>query len=156
MVNRKKLKVFVYSILIVYIVAIIGGGFTSKSTNSEWYQSIRPSITPPNYVFSIVWNILFILIACSMYFSWINAKNIKIKKNIAFLFGINFVLNILWSVFYFGMRNPFLAFFGLIFLWASILFLIIGLYKISKKASYLLMPYILWVSFAGILNYLSI
>lgn len=156
MLKRINWKVFISSAIIVFLVATIGGVFTSQSTNSEWYESIKPSITPPNYVFPIVWNFLFILIIFSVYFSWMSSRKIQDKRRIALLFGINFFLNILWSVFYFGMRNPFFAFIELIFLWASILLLILGIHRISRKASYLLIPYFLWVSFAGILNYLSI
>jgi len=156
MFKRVNWKVFIVCVLVVYSVALIGSIFTSQSTNSSWYDSIKPAITPPNYVFPIAWNILFILIIFSLYFSWTEAKKIKEKKKIIILFGINFILNILWSVFYFGMRNPSLAFIEIIFLWASILLLVLGIYKTSKKASMLLLPYLLWVSFAGVLNYLSI
>ena len=148
-------KILISSLLIVYAVAFIGSIFTSQNTDSEWYQSIKPDITPPNWVFPIVWNILFFLIALSLYFAWINAKNPQ-KKKIALVFGINFILNILWSVFYFGMQNPLIAFIEIIFVLISILSMIFTTYKINKTSSYLLIPYLLWVGFASVLNYLSI
>jgi len=147
-------KTLILSLIIVFAAAFIGSIFTSSQTDSDWYNGIRPKITPPNWVFPVVWNILFFLIALSLYFAWVSSK--RNKKKVALLFGINFLLNILWSVFYFGMKNPALAFFDLILLWASIVTLIIFLHKINKKSSYLLIPYFAWVSFAGILNYLSI
>lgn len=149
-------KVFIVSLIIVYLCAFIGSIFTSTNVDSEWYNSVRSSLTPPNWVFPVVWNILFFLISLSIYFSWTCAKNEKIKKKIILFFGINLILNILWSVFYFGMKNPLFGFFDLILIWISILGLILFTYKISKTASYLLIPYFLWVSFAGILNYLSL
>ena len=94
-------KILIICFIIVYLVAFIGSIFTSSAVNSQWYSSIKPSITPPNYVFPIVWNILFFLIAFSLYLAWINSKNKKIKTKVAWAFGVNFILNIFWSVFYF-------------------------------------------------------
>lgn len=148
-------KVLIICLVIVYLVAIVGSLFTSPVTDSSWYESIKPSITPPNFVFPIVWNILFFLIALSLYFSWINIKKKEDKNKILWIFGINFILNILWSVLYFGLKNPLLAFFELIFLLASIVLMIIITYRIKKLSAYLLIPYGIWVSFAGVLNYLS-
>ncbi len=149
-------KVLVFSFLIVFAVAFIGSLFTSSNTDTEWYNSIKPEITPPNWVFPVVWNILFILIAVALYFSWINSKNKKDKKKIIAVFGINFILNIFWSILYFGLKNPFVAFIEIFFLWASIMFMIYASYRINKLAGYLLIPYLLWVSFAVILNYLTV
>ena len=147
-------KVLVFSLLIVYLIAFLGSLFTSPSIDSGWYDTVRPSITPPNFVFPIVWNILFFLIALSLYFAWTSSD--KIDRKIIFLvFGINLFLNLLWSFLYFGIQNPLLAFFELIFLWISILIMIFATYRINKVSSYLLWPYFVWVSFAGILNYLS-
>ena len=154
MKKRINWKVLISSLIIVYLVAFIGSLFTAPVTDSEWYDSIRPEITPPNWVFPIVWNILFFLIAISLYISWVNAKKME-KKKVALVFGINFILNILWSVFYFGLKNPASAFYILILLWFSILTMIFVTCKIKKSSAYLLIPYLLWVSFAGILNYLS-
>jgi len=110
---------------------------------------------PPNWVFPVVWTTLFFLIALSLYFVWVSKKQ-KEKNKIVINYGINFVLNILWSVFYFGLKSPLQAFFVIILLWISISYLVIFDWKINKKAGYLLIPYLLWVSFAMILNYLSI
>lgn len=152
--KKKNWKVLVVSLVVVYLVAFIGSLFTSSSVNTDWYKSIKPSITPPNWVFPIVWNVLFFLIALSLYFSWMSAKKNE-KKKIMIVFGINFILNILWSILYFRLKNPVASFFELIVLWFSIILMIFVTSKISKKASWLLVPYGIWVGFAGILNYLS-
>lgn len=158
--NQKKkkinIRVLITSLIIIALVALIGSQFTSMSVNSQWYSSIKPSITPPDIVFPIVWSILFLLIAISLYLAWTRAENKKQKSEIILAFGINLLLNILWSVFYFGMRNPFLALLEMIFLIVSIRIMMKVTYKISKPASYLLWPYLLWVLFAAILNYMSI
>ena len=146
-------KVLIICLAIVYGVAFLGSVFTSGNTGSEWYQGIKPAITPPNYIFPIVWNILFFLIALSLYSAWIKAKK-KQKKIIALVFGINFFLNALWSYLFFGLKKPNYSFFELIILWFSIISMILITKKIDKKSAWLLIPYLLWVSFAGVLNYL--
>jgi len=153
--RAKKFLILVVCFTIVFLVAFIGSLFTSTNTNSDWYNSIKPSITPPNSVFPIVWSILFFLIALSLFFLWINS-NKKQKKKLVWVFGINFILNIVWSLFYFGLREVSLAFFEITLLWISIVSMVFIAWKIDRKAAYLLIPYLLWVSFAVILNYLSI
>jgi len=128
---------------------------TGDNTKSEWYESIKPSITPPSYVFPIAWNILFFLIAVSMYFAWISSAK-KEKKNIIFFYGLNFALNMSWSLFYFTLRNVLVAFIDIIFIWISILSIIIYTWKVDRKAAYCMIPYLLWVSFAAVLNFLSL
>lgn len=162
-INKKLTKKFkgiqwrslIICFIIVYLSAFIGSLFTSPNVSSDWYESIKPEITPPNYIFPIVWNILFFLIALSLYTSLSASKKKEDKKIIFVLFGINLLLNIFWSVLFFGLQNPFLAFFELIIFWISILLLILFTYRINKFSSYILIPYLVWVSFAGILNYLS-
>jgi len=154
MKKRVNWKVLISSLVIVYAIAFAGSIFTSSSVNSSWYESIRPSITPPNWVFPVVWNILFFLIALSIYFAWMSAKNKSTKKSITILFGMNLFFNFLWSYLFFGKQNPQAAFIDLILIWISILSLFVLTYRINKKSFYLLIPYFLWVSFAGVLNYI--
>lgn len=154
MKKRTNWKILIYSFLIVYAVAFLGSLFTSPSINSGWYDAIRPSITPPNWVFPVAWNILFFLIAVSLYLV-ISNKNNKNNKKALLAFGLNLVLNVFWTFLYFKMQNPLLAFYEIIFLWISILAMIFTSYRVNKKSAYLLIPYLLWVTFAGVLNYLS-
>ena len=151
--KRGNWKILVISLVIVYAAAFIGSLFTSANVNSDWYVQNKPGITPPNFVFPIAWNILFFLIALSLYFAWIYSNNNQ-KKKVAIIFGINLFLNILWSFLFFRLQNPHLAFFELIFLWLTIWIMIFITYKAKKLSAYLLIPYLGWVSFAGILNYL--
>jgi len=148
-------RVLINSFIIVFLVAGLGSIFTSQNTGSDWYNSIKPTITPPNIVFPIAWSILFFLIALSLYFCRIGSKNKNETSSIAIVFGVNFMLNIIWSILYFGMKNPRLAFFDIILLLASIVSILLLSWKISKKSFWLLMPYFIWVCFASILNYLS-
>jgi translocator protein len=149
--------VFIVCLLIVFlIVGGIGTLFTSSKVNTVWYSLIKPSITPPNWVFPIAWNILFLLITFSLYFAWTSAKNKKQKAKVAILFGINFVLNVLWSALFFGLKQTQLALICIILLWLSILSIMLLMDKISRKSSWLLVPYLVWVAFASILNSLIV
>lgn len=143
-------KIWFFSALAVIATAFLGSQFTSTG---EWYESVKPAITPPDYVFPIVWTILFVLIAISMSIS-ISAAQGKLRSRIIALFAINLALNFLWSALFFGMHLPALAFVELILLEISILALIKTAWKASKLASWLLLPYACWVAFAGMLNYL--
>lgn len=154
--NKMNWKVWIICFFLVFLAAAIGSSFTNNQVNSQWYQSIKPSITPPNFVFPIVWTILYILISISLYLSYESAKTNNEKKVISIAFTVNLYFNILWSVLYFGQQNILGAFIDLIFLWISILVLFTVTYKINKLASYLLIPYFIWVTFAGLLNYLSL
>jgi len=147
-----KWKVLAVCFAIVLAVAFIGSSFT-KNANSEWYNSIKPEITPQNYIFSVVWSILFFLIALSLYFVYTKTRE---KKKVILVFGVNFSLNILWSLLYFNFQDPFSAFIDLILLWFSTLSIMAFSRKVDKTAAWLLLPYLLWVTFAGVLNFLSI
>ncbi len=153
MKKRTNWKVLISCIVLVYASALLGSFFSSSNTNTDWYQAIKPAITPPNYIFPIVWNILFLLIAFSLYLAWTSAKKNQ-KTPLASIFAINLIFNSLWSILFFGIKNPFLAFFDLLAIWVTIIGMIYVTYQIKKKSSYLLWPYLIWVSFAGILNYL--
>ena len=150
--NRNSIKnprMLIYCILAVVVTSAVGMLFTDTT---GWYEEVKPAITPPGFVFGIVWTILFALIALSMYFSLSNA-NKKDQKILINLFAVNLVLNVLWSVLFFGMHSPLASFIDLGILLLSILALIRTTWKVSQLSSWLLLPYAIWVSFAGFLNY---
>ncbi|MCP1995401.1 TspO/MBR family protein [Flavobacterium sp. HSC-61S13] len=141
------------------ILVCSGVGYLSsivtRSSLSTWYPLIaKPSFNPPNYVFPIVWPILYILmgIAAGMVWNHFATKENLVKKALI-LFGIQLALNALWSILFFGMQNPRIAFFELLLLLLFVILTCRQFYKITPLASYLLIPYILWLSFAAILNY---
>lgn len=147
----KKIWKLIISILIPFLASAIGSLFTASSV-STWYVELqKPSFNPPNWVFGPVWTLLYLLMGVALYLVW--AEKAKNKKPAFIAFGIQMSLNALWSVLFFGLQNPLLAFIEIIFLWISILATTIFFYRISKRAAYLLIPYILWVSFAAVLNF---
>lgn len=152
MKKRINWKILIVSLLVVFAISFVGSLFTSGTVRSDWYLENRLSYTPPDYIFGPVWTLLYILIAISLYFSWTNAKKTE-KKKVAWIFGINLVLNALWSILFFGFRKPGLAFIDLIAIWITIVMMIFIAGGIDRKAGWLLVPYLLWVSFAGFLNF---
>jgi len=146
----KLLEVFI-AIVIAQIAGFLGSIFTTSSINS-WYNTLnKPSWNPPNWIFAPVWTTLFIFMGIASYLIWRNKRNPLSKKTLV-LYFIHLIFNILWSVFFFGLKNPFMALLEIIALWIIILVLIMKFYKINKTAAYLMIPYLAWVSFATILN----
>jgi translocator protein len=140
----------IVSILLAQLAGIIGSLFTEIGS---WYQDlIKPSFNPPNWIFGPVWTILYLLMGISLYLVW-NSKKSKERKIGLYFFFIQLILNSLWSILFFGLNNPLLAFIEIIILWFAILLTLIYFYRVRKAAGYLLIPYLLWVSFASILNY---
>lgn len=139
------------SIIFCELAGGIGAIFTTPAI-SAWYVTLqKPSFTPPNWLFAPVWTLLFALMGIALYLVWTNKS--QEKKTAYIFFFIQLSLNILWSIFFFGLHNPGLAFADIILLWLTIIFTIIYFYKISKVAGLILLPYILWVSLATALNY---
>ena len=145
----KKFWKFIISIVVPFIIAGIGSFFTSSSVGTWYVTLVKPVFNPPSWVFGPVWTVLYLLMGISLYMVWI--KRVEIKAMI--FFGVQLFLNALWSIIFFGLNNPLYAFIEIILLWFSIVFTIYYFYKIEKTAAYLLIPYLLWVSFAAILNF---
>ncbi len=149
----KNVLKFIASILFSLGAGVLGSFFTASSV-STWYKTIeKPFFNPPSWVFSPVWTILFIMMGVALYLVW--KKGLKEKKvKIAFgIFWVQLVLNVLWSVFFFGLQSPLYALVDIVFLWFAIFITIVWFSRVSKKATYLLIPYLLWVSFAAVLNF---
>ncbi|MFA5163448.1 MAG: TspO/MBR family protein [Patescibacteria group bacterium] len=140
-------------ILISQLAGVIGSVFTSSAIPG-WYSTLdKPSFNPPNWIFGPMWVTLYVLMGIASYLIWKRRGDIKSVKISLIIFFAHLILNALWSIIFFGLHNPMLAFFEIVILWLSILLLIGLFYRIDKRASYLLIPYLLWVSFASILNY---
>ena len=137
------------TIALCNLAGIIGSLFTSSSI-STWYSTlIKPFFSPPNWLFAPVWISLYTLMGISLYLV-LNKKNNL--RALAFFFA-QLILNTLWSILFFGLRSPYLAFIEIVVLWFVIALTITEFRRIDKRATYLLIPYILWVSFAAILNF---
>ncbi|MEO8254758.1 MAG: TspO/MBR family protein [Flavobacterium sp.] len=144
-------------ILAVVVTCLVIGYFSGIVTRSailDWYPTlIKPSFNPPNWIFAPVWSMLYIMMGVAAGLVWdrIEYDKERVKKALV-VFAIQLVLNALWSYLFFGLHNPMLAGLEIIVLWLMIYETYLQFSKINKIAGYLFIPYLAWVSFAGVLN----
>lgn len=131
-------------------VAVAGGLLTDLS---PWYYALRsPAWKPPDWLFGPAWTAIFACAALAGLYAWNGSRRRMDRVRILTLFGVNGALNVLWSVLFFRLHRPDWALVEVIVLWASIVALMVGLARHSRGASWLLTPYLVWVSFAAALN----
>lgn len=147
-----------YVKILVCVLSCIAIGYLSgqvtQSSVTTWYPTLtKPSFNPPNWAFPIAWSLLYTMmgIAAGLVWSSIDYEPELVKKALIF-FVIQLVLNSLWSILFFGLKNPFLALIEIILLWLVIYETYFKFKKINKFAGFLFIPYLLWVSFAAVLN----
>jgi len=134
------------SIIVCQAAGLIGSLFTFAALPT-WYATLaKPAFSPPNWIFGPVWTTLYILMGIAMYLVWQ-------KKGSLTLFLIHLVFNAGWSVVFFGLQSMLGGMVALIILWGFIVAVIREFYRIDRRAAYLLIPYLVWVSFAGVLNF---
>ena len=142
-------KKMIMAILICQFAGIIGSFFTSASVTT-WYATLsKPFFSPPNWVFGPVWITLYTLMGISLYLIWKKRNNILAVNT----FYLQLGLNAIWSIIFFGLKNPALALFEIIILLIALFATIVRFYLLDKNAAYLLYPYLLWGLFASLLNF---
>lgn len=150
MVNVLKL---LFAIIICELVGILGAIFTTPAIPT-WYASLKkPSFSPPNWVFGPAWTLLYALMGVAAYLIWQQGLEKPVVRNALFIFTLQLFLNFLWSFFFFKLQSPLHALIEIFLLWVLILATIISFYQINKTAGLILIPYLLWVSFATLLNF---
>jgi tryptophan-rich sensory protein len=150
---KTKFTKLLISIVVSHLAGIIGSVFTFNSIEN-WYQFLnKPSFSPPNWLFGPVWLTLYTLMGIALFLIWQKGLKNKQNKKAFELFLLHLVFNASWSIVFFGLQEPGWAFLNILILLAFILVLIFKFWKINKAASILLWPYLLWVSFATVLNY---
>ncbi|WP_295296672.1 TspO/MBR family protein [uncultured Brachyspira sp.] len=156
-----KKRYFIIPIITIAICLLMGylAGISVKADNFSWYNSLnRSPLNPPNIMFPIAWSILYVLMGISIAIiinKYIDEQDLEIKKkikNYIFLFIIQFILNMFWTYIFFGLKSPLFGFIEIIILDILIIITIIKFKTISKAASYILIPYILWCLFASYLT----
>ncbi len=134
------------------LVGILATPFT-LSAIPDWYSILsKPAFSPPNWVFGPAWTMLYFFMGTSAFLIWQKGLKKRMVKEALFYFLAQLFFNFIWSVLFFGLRSPILGLIDILVLWVLILITTIKFYKLSKPASYLLIPYLAWVSFAAILN----
>ena len=132
-------------------VAILGGLATEIG---PWYRALhKPAFQPPDWAFGPAWTVIYALTALAGVLAWHAMPPLRAWARILALFAINGVLNVLWSVLFFSLHRPDWALAEVVPFWLSILALIVAIAPYARRAAWLLAPYLLWVAFAGVLNY---
>jgi len=148
----ESLAVVVGFLLVSFVAGAIGSVFTRRAI-PEWYVTLRkPTWTPPNWVFGPVWSTLYLMMGLAAWLVWRKVGWAGGTTALA-LFGAQLALNALWSVLFFGMRSPGPAFVEMVVLWVMIVVTMVVFWAIRPVAGALLLPYLMWVTFAARLNW---
>ncbi|MGD1048469.1 MAG: TspO/MBR family protein [Candidatus Krumholzibacteriaceae bacterium] len=140
--------------IVVCMLAGFIGSFATRAGIPVWYAGIqKPSFNPPSWVFGPVWTFLYILMAIALFLVWRQGLAVSGVRIALFVFFLQLVLNAVWSFAFFGARSPLAGLVVIIALWGAIVATIALFAPLSRWAAVLLVPYILWVSFAAILNW---
>jgi len=132
-------------------VALLGGLMTDLG---PWYEGLRkPDWQPPGWLFGPVWTAIFAMTAIAGAAAWRRTRTARDRRLILTLFLLNGILNVLWSLLFFRLHRPDWALGEVLLLWLSVLVLLIVVARFSRGAGWLLAPYLIWVAFAGFLNY---
>lgn len=151
--QKRVISKLIVSLIICQLAGFVGSLFTTPSV-PVWYASLaKPSLTPPNWIFSPVWIILFVLMGISLFLLWEKTLHYPGVKTVMSWFAVQLVLNMLWSFLFFGLKSPFFALIEIIILWIAIFITILKSLRVSKLSGMLLIPYLVWVTFAAGLNY---
>jgi translocator protein len=135
---------------IAIAVAMAGGLLTEIG---PWYKSLKnPSWKPPDWAFGPIWTVIFTMTVFAAVYAWEGAQESSNKVVLIAAFGLNCILNIAWSALFFKLKRPDWALIESVFLWLSILLLIIVCFQYSKISALMLLPYLVWVSIATVLN----
>lgn len=148
MKNRKGL------ILCLLIPLLTGAlsAFLTRNAMEQFEQLSKPLLSPPGWLFPVVWTILYLMMGAASYLIWKSGGPRRAVSEALTLYGVQLGFNFLWSILFFNMGRYLFAFFWLVALWFLILAAALRFYRLSKPAGYLMIPYLLWVAFAGYLN----
>jgi tryptophan-rich sensory protein len=151
--KRRQIVGLVVSLVLVFAAAGVASHFTTRSV-AEWYPTLaKPSWTPPGAVFAPVWTALYFLMAVAAWLVWRKAGGLAAARLPLALFAVQLALNAAWSILFFGLRMPGLAFGELMLLWLVIVATLAAFRRVLPAAGLLLAPYLAWVTFAGALNF---
>lgn len=149
----RNLPKLVISIALCELAGIFGSVFTFSAIPT-WYAALaKPQFAPPNWIFGPVWTILYLLMGIAFYLVWTSHADTRARRRAMAMFGVQLLLNAIWSPIFFGLQSPGSAFLVIILLWCAIIATMYLFSKVLRTAALLLLPYLAWVSFAAYLNY---
>ena len=146
------------SLLVSFVISFSVAGLGSALTNlDDWYFSLKqPAWKPPDPAFGLIWSVIFTLGALSAWMGWHACPARRQRMQWLFLWALNAFFNIFWSLIYFQWHRPDWSMIELLFIWQSILALMVFVYPYRRLSAWLLLPYLAWVTTAGVLNYSTI
>lgn len=141
-------------VLVAAVAAMAVAGLGALMTDiGPWYQAlVQPPWKPPDWAFGPAWTLIFALTALAGVIAWRAAPRGAPRETLLMLFALNAFLNVLWSLLFFRLRRPDWALVEVVLLWLSVLVLMLVCFRHARTAGWLLLPYLLWVAFAGALN----
>ena len=144
--------VLLLSLLVCFGAARLGALATMPAIPT-WYAALeKPAFAPPNWVFPVVWTLLYFLMALALWRVAVPAERDATAWGALLAFGVQLVLNVLWSFAFFAGQNPAAGFGTILFLLAAIVWTMVRFVRVERAAAILLVPYLLWVSYAALLN----
>lgn len=152
-INMKKIKIkeLIVCIAIPLLVGILASLLTMK--NMDLFGTVqKPPLAPPAWLFPVVWTILYVMMGIASYLIYSSFTDLNTKKDALCVYSLQLIFNFGWSLIFFNLQWFYAAFVWLIILWILILITILRFRKINQKAAWLLLPYLIWVTFAGYLN----
>ena len=154
MADGHSIKKLVGSVLLCEGAGVVGSVFTRDSLR-DWYPTLqKPSFTPPDWMFGPVWTVLYAMMGVSLYLaSRQREEDAAVETTARVLFAVQLMLNTLWTYIFFGRRSPGWALVEISLLWVAIASTTLSFFRVSRTAALLLLPYLLWTSFATVLNY---
>ena len=142
--------------LVSVLAPLMAGGIGSVATANSlrtWYPALRkPSFNPPNWIFGPVWSTLYLLMGVAHYLVTRESPGEDLQRQARLWYWLQLGLNTAWSLLFFGRRSPLAALVEIVFLWGAIVVTVVTFARVSRTAALLLLPYLLWVSFAAVLN----
>jgi tryptophan-rich sensory protein len=151
--NRTSALILIGAVLLCNFAGLLGALVTATGPGS-WYESlVKPSFNPPSWLFGPVWTLLYILMGISLFLVIMEGRKGRDVRIPLVLFAIQLILNTIWSFAFFGLESPISGLLVILLLLVFIVATIVTFYPVRKAAAWLLIPYLLWVSFATVLNY---
>lgn len=150
------MKINLRALVVCIAIPLLIGAVSAVITQGEMeaFGALnQPALSPPAWLFPVVWSILYILMGIASYLVYVSDASEDAKGRALLLYGVQLFFNFFWSIIFFNFKTYLFAFIWLLVLWVLIILTIRSFYKISKPAAYLLIPYLLWVTFAAYLNF---
>ncbi|GIM27674.1 tryptophan-rich sensory protein [Clostridium polyendosporum] len=151
--NKYNIGDLIISLIITLGGATVIGWFTSNLSKTQYNELVKPVFAPPSWVFEVIWPVLYILMSIAAYRIYQLKKQGVDVGNALKLYAVQLILNFIWPFIFFAKKLYGISFIEIVILWMFILLTFLKFLKLDKRAGLLLIPYILWVTFAAILNF---